>query len=1239
MNARDRRQYHRQTFQHDVLIVVRGFNPVACQVVNVCDGGVCLSNLQSPELVTYLASHPNSQVLLHFMVESPGHELQRQVIARLRRHNGDSIGLQFEGPEPALVAQLLQTPEAHRRHALVDKRQRQALWRTLNHSLPRRLQDLLDRFVDSALELLNHAMLESDQYGRIQAFKGAYRQLSHKRDALVQDYKSAFGHRVEMLHRGADAGAGQAPLQVVDKSLFEDWLTLQMIATGVVRGHQNELFRLNQLLSQLAARPLTDRNNPLAPQSLCELLQRAVRHFGFNNDAIPLLYAAFDQVLHGHWSSIIAELNQQLTAGGLRALDLTSMPTNWSQSDPVEAKPDAPDRAGTAEQVTEAISPETARPRPVVARGNVLRLVGLQRKTNARGDDPAPEWSGEQLSSMRVGVRQVLSESSAGIEQALERCLAESSDGLPVLDSGTRDRARLADQLFAPLDSQARLSPGLRDHLHQLRLPVLQVLLDSPAFLDDESHPARDIINKLMQLCLADRSSSKSIERTVTEVVDQLLDASELDEDLFNDIGRRLGTLVERQEQAFVRNAERIAKTLDGQQRLKQTREDVQRRINLRLAGLQVPVVLLDLLEAGWEQLMVLAVLKEGPQSDTVASLFSVIDHLQNWLSGDDRREDQAFERELESSTLLEQVSRELMNLADASHHRELIRRLQDQLQDRAEPECRLLSHYPPNAPTAPVEPQQPPAIEASRWSNRAQALTVGDWVSVRQDDGEPRRMRLVWGDDSAYRFVFLTPQGLHEVEYDLPELVEQMRVGQIRQVDRDRIPFVDQSLFGIVQNVYREMTYQATHDPLTGCLQRHEFEKQLTQLLLQSRTNEQPGTLITLDVDQFSVINAGYGTSAGDAVLKDLSAFLSGFETQDVTTSMIGRLGGNEFGLALLPMSVEDSLDFAERIRREFEAHAITFQGEEIRTTLSLSVNVIAPQASEIGMLLNNANQTLKAGKRFGGNRVRFSSEEAGASPSTISWVSRIDRALEEGSLTLRAQRIQPVTPGSAAGGYYEILLGLRDENGKFISPQSFVEAAELYRRNTRVDRWVLDQTIAWVERNPEVVAQLDGLNINLSGASLSDDAFLDYVASVIKRPSVPADKLCFEVTETAAVASLHYTADFMREMKRLDCRFALDDFGTGMSSYAYLQHLPVDFVKIDGIFVRDIADNLTNYAMVRSINELSHFLGIQTIAEFVEDMEALETLQEINVDFAQGYGISRPRLLETLKPERTAH
>ncbi|WP_264756491.1 EAL domain-containing protein [Marinobacter sp. Arc7-DN-1] len=417
--------------------------------------------------------------------------------------------------------------------------------------------------------------------------------------------------------------------------------------------------------------------------------------------------------------------------------------------------------------------------------------------------------------------------------------------------------------------------------------------------------------------------------------------------------------------------------------------------------------------------------------------------------------------------------------------------------------------------------------------------------------------------------------------------------------------------------------------------MHRHDFEKQVSRLINTppSFTKDGSGALIVLDIDEFSVINASYGSEAGDTLLRHVAGKLRDECQSRFPESHVGRISGNEFAVLINDISTEDCLDFAEPIRRNFEQQVFQHGPEEYQATVSISIRPVTGAANSPGDLLNQASLSLKAAKKQGGNRIELARETRDPSQiGTPQWVTEIDRTIRDGSLYLRAQPIVPLGPETGEGKMYELLLGLRDSSGKEISPQGYIEAAEQFHRSTRVDLWVVSEVMAWMRSNPETLDDIATLNVNLSGSSLSDDSFMLGLESNLRANPELAHKLCFEVTETSAVANLHFASDFMREMKRLSCRFALDDFGTGLSSYAYLQKLPVDFVKIDGIFVRDMATNLTNYAMVRSINELCHFLDLQTIAEYVEDMEIMDTLKEIQVDYAQGFAIAKPRRLDSL-------
>jgi EAL domain-containing protein (putative c-di-GMP-specific phosphodiesterase class I) len=295
----------------------------------------------------------------------------------------------------------------------------------------------------------------------------------------------------------------------------------------------------------------------------------------------------------------------------------------------------------------------------------------------------------------------------------------------------------------------------------------------------------------------------------------------------------------------------------------------------------------------------------------------------------------------------------------------------------------------------------------------------------------------------------------------------------------------------------------------------------------------------------------------------------------------------------------------------------------------MSVGVLGINGTSGDAASVLKNAALSCCTAKQAGGGRAHlFSDGDAGQAHqrSVMGWAYRIDNAIASNSFWLRAQKIAGIGANSQAKPLYELLLGVRDEQGKQVSPAPLIEAGERFRKSSLIDRWVVETSLHYLNANETLLAQSSGYHINLSAHSLNDDAFLEFLEQRLSHYQLICNKIVFEITETAAVANTHYAADFMLRLKKLGCRFALDDFGTGFSSYNYLQNLPVDYLKIDGTFVTDITSNMVNYAMVKSIAELGRFLGMEVIAECVEDRATIEALKTMGVEWVQGYAIGAP-------------
>jgi len=423
-----------------------------------------------------------------------------------------------------------------------------------------------------------------------------------------------------------------------------------------------------------------------------------------------------------------------------------------------------------------------------------------------------------------------------------------------------------------------------------------------------------------------------------------------------------------------------------------------------------------------------------------------------------------------------------------------------------------------------------------------------------------------------------------------------------------------------------RRLSYHASHDLLTGLVNRREFESRLERALKSAKAREASYALCYLDIDQFKIINDTCGHSAGDALLGQVGALLkSKIRWRDT----LSRLGGDEFGILLESCSLDEAMRTAELLREALRNFRFTWEDRVFRLGASVGVVPITADNEDVASVLSAADSACAAAKEGGRNRVHSFAEndvELMRRRREMQWAARINAALEEGRFELFRMQIQPLQRVET-GSHYELLLRLKDENGRIVAPDSFIAAAERYGITPAIDRWVIENAFRWLVCEADEREKLALCSINLSGQSLGDDKFLPFVIDQFHKSGLDASKICFEITETAAVASFSQANRFIQALKELGCKFALDDFGRGLSSFGYLKHFPVDFLKIDGSFVREILRDPIDREMVRSINEIGHLTGKRTVAEFAENAEIIQMLTSLGVDYAQGYGVAQPQ------------
>ena len=433
------------------------------------------------------------------------------------------------------------------------------------------------------------------------------------------------------------------------------------------------------------------------------------------------------------------------------------------------------------------------------------------------------------------------------------------------------------------------------------------------------------------------------------------------------------------------------------------------------------------------------------------------------------------------------------------------------------------------------------------------------------------------------------------------------------------------------------QLSWQAAHDELTGLLNRRAFEQKLAGAIASVREKNQHHVLCYLDLDQFKIVNDTCGHIAGDELLRQVTMLL---QKRVRTTDTLARLGGDEFGLLLARCSLLEAEKLAEILRKLIHEFRFVWQGNAFALGTSIGLVAIDENTRDLTHILSAADAACYAAKARGRNCFhvyRSNDRELARQRGERQWIVRINQALEENRFCLYAQQIAPVVP-NAGENHYEVLLRLLDKKDRLVPPMAFIPAAERYDLMPEIDRWVIATFFSgyqlFLQTHPNCAPT--AYTINLSGASVSNRDFLDFLKEQFAQYPISPHSICFEITETAAIANLSQAIQLIDELKQLGCRFALDDFGSGMSSLTYLKNLPVDYLKIDGSFVKNITQSRIDAAMVESFNRIAHEMGIQTIAEFVENQAILNKLRAIGLDYAQGNGIAKPRPLSFGKIQR---
>lgn len=806
------------------------------------------------------------------------------------------------------------------------------------------------------------------------------------------------------------------------------------------------------------------------------------------------------------------------------------------------------------------------------------------------------------------------------------------------LTADSLNQLDMVDNLFGTIKSQLDVSTDLKPALGNLQIPLAKLALLDRRFFVDHTNTARTVVDKLSRLASSANFPNKALEGRINNIVDDIVSDYETDDSVFETALDKIDRLLVQQERALSRNIERVVRTQEGQQKLAEARRDVARIINDRIRPPAAPKVLQDLIDSGWRDLLVLTHVRDGANSPAWAEQVRTLDLLCLWLDERQRHEiddDLSVQRSLEAEPFIDLIGQQISSALPTNiAHEEVLDALRDILAGNREVESAPVRAQPASLEPEPAEVRS--KIEdlprLRRWVKRVEQLDNGSWLTYRDKAGQKKRMQLAWISPTRDRYIFVNERGQKVADLSAIQLARQLSRGVHPPAPADRLSVVDQSMYHTLEHVQKSLSFARNHDSLTKLINRDTFIDQVNRALRHSQLKLSQHAVLYLNIDQFKLVNQVYDRISGDQVLLEFAKLLAQMHGKKSSSA---RLDADEFGVLLLDRSIEQAVQIAERIRRDIEASSMEIEGENVSFTVSIGVASILEHSPGVEAVMDAARSAMQHAKRQGRNRVETFEEEQSRVHDYKIEKTRKRRDLEDALASERfVLRAQPIVQTSVANRsnstlHYELLLGLINKDGSLSSPEEFIQSAERYGFMTLVDRWVVREAFTWISKLMDEQKVVPNLAINLSGASVTDDSFMEYLLEQISEFGVGTSKLCFEITETGTISNLVKASDFVRAFRNIGCKFSIDDFGTGLASHNYLRELPVDYVKIDGGFITGIDKNRNDYAMARSINDLAHFLGQETIAESVENDAIIVKLEEIGVDYLQGWGIGMPKPL----------
>ncbi len=1218
----DKRRYQRLDIDHPATLLLKDGTKADCRIQNFSYGGLFLATDETQTL--------NASVNEVARLEIPTQTSSETIQTKIVHASNIGLGIAFVSREDALLHYLQRISATKDSRDNTNSYPRQQILGTreitiidwIHAATNRHIRSRYPQFIESALNSLfdaaNHADSDKMQSLLFDAYNTLQNSNNKIESALLNNINSGF-KKLSTDSISNDESPNQQDEQsemgLVAKEDFEEWVSVVSLTRNLEPEISYKLHQLETSLSFLTQRHITNERNPVSPYSLLWSFKKSISDFDITLQAKKIIFSSFQDKILGDIDNLYDEANLHLDKQGIAKKAKEAHPKAQQRSSTTR-------HAHTSKLLTDTLS----------------SLIGL---TTNKDTSSKKQSSSKNLASKEAIVESLANISASGqrpIIQKIEEQLSHGSTpgGSGMVDSEIRQTIQVTEQILGSLQQDSCVNQEIRGLIDSLKIPLVKEAINDPMLLNDKDHPGHKLLNaigKLGPYLPSDDQewlSKGGLYEAIEEISRLAEQGAQLDIRLVTD---HLERIIDQRREALKSNLGIVTQSCERDEQYMAARNYVFGLLCSKLTQGEIPIVVEQLLHLGWAGLLVHIISTFGKDDKKAIRLSGVIDLLLDiFKPGQEIKPKTPIQNSYLIKVIKEGFASYPPHADDAKQFlNEIEAILASEGSEHADIACervrlskddirKLLNQQSKPQP----DEDSKPSIEQA-WLDLVDGIKLDDWIVEQRQQGRVRMLNLAWKNNDSTRYAFVDGEGNKQLDTKRHTLASMFKQQQCSLLEDGNIPIVERAVDRLLKNTFEQIKRDNDTDDLTGLLRRNAFQKKISELLEITNDAGDSHVMLKLDIDNFSRINRQCGHNGGDKLIQTFASIISNYLPEHAT---LARIGSDEFGVLIMNCSLDEGFQAAETLRRALNNLNFTWDGTTIPATTSVGVVHIDANINSATDIMNMASSAGQLAIVDGGNCTRIykaSIHDAKQQDEISAATSIVDDTLSNQKVSLFAQPISSVFMADSAEHHYEILLRLKNNDGTWRGPDEFIQAAEKHNRMQSVDRWVINKVFAWLENHHSEINNTS-ISINLSAQTMDDESFFTFISNHLKTTPFPNNKITFEITETSLIKHIEKARMLVEMIRDKGCRFSLDDFGTGYASYSYLKDFPVDYVKIDGAFIRDILTDSSSYAMVKSITEISHHMGKKVIAEYVESEAELIALRELEVDFAQGYYIGHP-------------